>query len=600
MNLNIFFLLKRLWNFFSSKSKKQYILLILLMIFVSFCEILSIGAVIPFLAVLTDPSIIYNNEYFSKIGYVLSVNNPNDLILPFALTFILAIIISSLARIVLVWFSTKLSYETGLEIGANIFKKTLYQPYKIHVESNSSEVINGIVRKTDFIIQDIILESTRLISAFFFVTSVMSFLIFINPQMATVTFLGLGILYSIIIFLNKSRLSFNSKQIALNTNEVMKNLQESLGGIKQVIVDGTQEIFFQKFTNVDKSLRKAQASTQVLVTLPRFFIEALGMILISVIALLFTTKYDGISSVVPFLGALALGAQKLLPVLHQGYAGVSFILGGEESLKDILSFLDRTASKAQKENKEKLAFNESISLNNICFTYKEGDNNILENLTLSIKKGSIVGFAGETGSGKTTTLDLILGILSPNSGSIKIDEMELTNSTIRKWQNNLAHVPQNIFLSDASIKENIIFGHDNKNVKSSEIDEASHLALVSDFARNLTHGLDTKIGERGVQLSGGQLQRIGIARALFRKPNVLILDEATSALDNITERKIIQNIQKISNLTVIMVAHRLSTLENCEEIFFMKNGAILAKGSFKELSENNFDFKNMLQDIKQI
>ena len=569
------------------------------MIFVSFCEILSIGAVIPFLAVLADPSIIYNQEYVLKISNAFSIYNPDDLIFPFALIFILAILVSSSARIVLVWFSTKLSFETGLELGAEIFKKTLYQPYKIHIESNSSEVINGIVRKTDFIIQDIILESTRLFSSFFFITAVMGFLIFINPQMAISTFLGLGILYSLIILLNKSRLSSNSKKIALNTNEVMKNLQESLGGIKQVIVDGTQETFYKKFINVDKPLKKAQANTQVLVTLPRFFIEALGMILITAIALVFSTKYDGISSVVPFLGALALGAQRLLPILHQGYAGFSFIMGGEESLKDVLAFLDRTPSLAQNENVEKLDFNKSISFNDVCFAYKDGEKNVLENLTLSIQKNSVVGFAGETGSGKTSTLDLILGILSPNSGNIKIDDFELKNSVIRKWQNNLSHVPQNIFLSDASIKENIAFGQDYKNSKNELIEEASQIALVSDFARNLPNGLNTKIGERGVQLSGGQLQRIGIARALFRKPKVLILDEATSALDNITERKIIKNIQEIPNLTVIMVAHRLSTLENCEKIFYLKNGAILAEGSFKELSDNNIYFKDMLQEIKK-
>ncbi|RCL41299.1 MAG: ABC transporter ATP-binding protein [Gammaproteobacteria bacterium] len=598
MKVGIFFSLNRLWKFFSIRRKKQYILLITLMMFVSFCEILSIGAVIPFLAVLADPEIIYNQEYVLNISRAFAINEPDDLILPFALLFIIAIIISSVARIVLVWFSTKLSFETGLEIGADIFKKTLYQPYKIHVESNSSEIINGIVRKTDFIIQDIILESTRVISSFFFILVVISFLVFINPQMAISVFLGLGVLYSLIIFFNKSRLSLNSKKISLNTNKVMKSLQESLGGIKQVIVDGTQETFYQKFINVDVPLKKAQASTQVLVTLPRFFIEALGMILIVIVALIFTKNYNGISNVVPFLGALALGAQRLLPVLNQGYAGISFILGGEESLKDILNFLDRSPSIALKKNIEKLEFNKSISFEEVCFRYKE-DNHVLENLSLSIQKNSVVGLAGETGSGKTSTLDLILGILSPNSGRMMVDDIEIEETNVRKWQNNLSHVPQNIFLSDTTIRENIAFGLKNENIKKEQLENVADIALVSDFIKGLPKGLDTKIGERGVQLSGGQLQRIGIARALFRMPEVLILDEATSSLDNITERKIIKNIQNIPNITVIMVAHRLSTLENCEKIFYLKNGAIQGEGSFKELSQNNNDFKNMLDAINK-
>lgn len=567
MNSGIFDLLKRLWKFISNHRRYQYGFLIFLMIAVSFAEVVSIGAVIPFLGVLAEPDFVFQHRLMQPILQLANIQSSSDLILPLTLFFMFAILVTGFMRISLTWLLTRISFATGADLGANIYKKTLYQPYSSHVLSNSSEVINGIVRKTDFIIQGIILSITTLISAAFFLVIILTALILIYPEMAISVFLGFGIIYSIIIFFTRKRLLSNGSEVADKTSVVMKTLQESMGGIKDVIIDGTQETFYNNFRKADVTLRRAQANTTIIVSTPKYGIEALGMILISGIALFFSAKQEGLVVVIPILGALALGAQRLLPILQQGYAAWSSIRGGQASLADILVFLEKAPQLLEGRAVSDITFDKEIVIKDLNFRYSTDSNFILENINISIPKGSTVGFIGPTGTGKTTLLDIMLGLLDPSSGEIKIDNITLDKNNIRAWQDNISHVPQSIFLSDSSITENIAFGIPLNEIDHDRIQEAAEKSCITSFINNLPDKFNTIVGERGVRLSGGQKQRIGIARALYKKTKLIVFDEATSSLDSETEAEVMGEITNLDHdITLLIIAHRVSTLKNCDFI----------------------------------
>jgi len=537
------------------------------MIVVSFAEIISIGAIIPFLGILSDPLIVYENQYFKPFLEIFKISQPSELIIPFTALFIFAVLLSGSLRILLTLLSTKLSFATGADIGADIYKKTLHQPYSEHALSNSSEVINGIVRKTDFIMQNIILQTTVLVSSAFFLVIILVTLLYISPVMAASLFTGFGFVYFLIISFSKSRLLSNGKDVAEKTDEVMKNLQESFGGIKDVILDGSQEKFYNLFRRADVSLRKAQANTTIIVSTPKFAIESLGMSIMALTVLFFSANVSSLNSIIPTLGALALGGQKLLPVLQQGYSAWSSLRGGQALLEDVVDFLETEYEFISYSAKEKIEFSQQIEIINVNFRHKGSSSEILENLNLIIPKGSIVGFIGETGRGKTTFLDIIMGLLEPSSGEVLIDNKALTKKNMRSWQERISHVPQNIFLSDDSIKNNIAFGVPNEEVDESRVKRALEKSYLAEYVNSLPDKEETYVGERGARLSGGQRQRLGIARALYKNIDLVVFDEATSSLDALTEEKVMDEIAALDDdLTLLIIAHRVTTLKTCDFI----------------------------------
>jgi ATP-binding cassette subfamily B protein len=413
-------------------------------------------------------------------------------------------------------------------------------------------------------------------------------LIFIIPSIALVTIVGFGSIYGIIIILTRNRLAQYSFRSSIEMTKVIKALQEGLGGIRDVLIDGTQKIYCQIYKNADVPLRRAQANIIIVAGIPRFGIEALGMIFIAVIAYLQTTNSEqGGSMTIPVLGALALGAQRLLPVLQQVYYSWTTMKGGEVHLRDTLNLLDQPLPLyANEPVPEAIPFNFKITLDSLCFRYSPGSSLVLDNLNLVIPKGGRVGFIGVTGSGKSTVCDVIMGLLKPSSGTLKIDDVNISELNYRSWQAHIAHVPQTIYLADATILENIAFGIPFEEINFERVKEAANKAQMSKSIESWEKQYLTKVGERGVRLSGGQRQRIGIARALYKNADVIVFDEATSALDNRTESEVMAAIESLGNdLTIIIVAHRLSTLKSCSQIFELEAGKISRIRSFNEIVE---------------
>jgi ATP-binding cassette subfamily B protein len=408
-------------------------------------------------------------------------------------------------------------------------------------------------------------------------------LLAVQPLIALAAFGGFGLIYIVVICLTRKQLMADSKCVARESTQVIKSLQEGLGGIRDVLIDGSQEIYCEVYRSADSALRRAQGNSLFIGGSPRYCMEALGITFISGLAYSLAQQNNGITQAIPILGVLALGAQRLLPVLQQAYGSWTQIKSGQASLKDTLELLDQPLPDYASKTVTQIPFNQNITLKQLRFRYNEQAPYILNQLNLTIAKGSRVGFIGTTGSGKSTLLDIVMGLLQPTNGQLEIDGQPLAPGNYRAWQSHIAHVPQSIFLADSTIEENIAFGVPRDLINRTRVKRAAEQAQISESIESWPKQYQTFVGERGIRLSGGQRQRIGIARALYKQADVIIFDEATSALDSETEHAVMRAIEGLSkNLTLIIVAHRLVSLKNCDQIIELKNGEIKRIGSYQD------------------
>ena len=584
-NQSITTLLKRLWQHVGPRRRWQFGWLLVLMLLASFAEILSIGAVLPFLGALTSPDRIFQLPVAQSVIQTLNLTEPSQILFPLTIAFGTAVLVAGAMRLLLLWATTRLSFAAGADLSISIYRRTLYQPYAVHCGRNSSEVINGISGKANGVIYNIIVPSLTLISSSIMLAVILIALLIVDPMIALVAFGGFGLIYIIIIRLTRNSLLINSQINARESTQVIKSLQEGLGGIRDVLIDGSQDVYCQIYSNADFSLRSAQGNNMFISSSPRYAMEALGMMLIATLAYSLAMQADGIGKAIPILGALALGAQRLLPVLQQIYSSWSGMRGGQVSLQDALELLDQPLpSYANQLGIQSIPFKHHISFKQLGFRYGPQTPYVLKQFNLTIAKGSRVGFIGTTGSGKSTLLDILMGLLQPTDGSLEIDDQVITLANNRAWQAHIAHVPQAIFLADSSIEENIAFGVPKDQIDIKRVRQAAQQAQIAESIESWPMQYQTFVGERGIRLSGGQRQRIGIARALYKQADVIIFDEATSALDNETEHAVMQAIESLSkDLTLLIIAHRLTTLKNCTQIVELGAGGIMRAGNYQEI-----------------
>jgi ABC-type multidrug transport system fused ATPase/permease subunit len=555
------------------------------MVFASFAEILSIGAVLPFLAALTAPLSVFESPAAQPLIQALKISSADQLLLPLTLAFGAMALVAGAMRLLLLWASTRLSFATGADLGFSIYRRTLYQPYSVHVTRNSSEVINGISTKASGVIHSVIGPILTLVSSTILLTAILVALLSIDALVSLTAFFGFGLIYGSIIWVTRAQKIRNSQHIARESTQVIKSLQEGLGGIRDVLIDGSQSVFCEIYRKSDLLLRQAQGNNQFISQSPRYGVEALGMALIAGLAYALSLQSDGISRAIPVLGALALGAQRLLPVMQQLYAAWSSIQGDQISLQDTLELLGQPLPDyADSPSPNPLPFHSDIRLNALSFRYGNNLPWVLRNLNLTIPKGGRVGFIGTTGSGKSTLLDIVMALLPTTEGALEVDGQSITATNHRAWQTHIAHVPQSIFLTDNTIEENIAFGQPKHLIDRDRVRRAAGQAQLSELIEAWPQKYQTLVGERGIRLSGGQRQRIGIARALYKEADVIVFDEATSALDNETEQAVMQAIENLSqDLTILIIAHRLSTLRNCTEVVELGEGKVLRVGSYREI-----------------
>jgi ATP-binding cassette, subfamily B, bacterial PglK len=587
-------LLKRIWAFLSPRRRRQIMVLLVFMVIGTFLDMASLAAVLPFLQVLMDPGIVMKRPHLAGLVSLFGVDEPSQLVGPLTLAFVSVVLVAAVGRLGLMWISSRLSAVIGSELSTEVYRRTLYQPFSVHVARNSSELIASITQKIHQTIT--VLQNTLLaISAGVMTIGIVTALVLVDPVVASLAALVFGSAYLLVARFSRRRLVRNSNLIKDLGIRLVKVLQEGLGGIRDVLLDGSQPEHTAAYRKVDRPMRRATTLNGFITQSPKLVLEALGVISIAALAYGLVVQGKDLADYLPVLAVLALGAQRLLPAFQHMFAGYAGLAGHHASIAEILRLLEQPLpAYALEPAPAPLQFKQEIRLDHVSFRYSEATDWVLRDVNLQIDKGARIGFVGKTGGGKSTALDLLMGLLQPDQGQVVVDGAPISGTHGRAWQRAIAHVPQAIYLSDATIAENIAFGVAPANIELERVKNAARIARIADHIETLPQGYETTVGERGVRLSGGQRQRIGIARALYKQASVLVFDEATSALDNTTEQELMDAIEGLSrDLTILMIAHRITTIRRCDRIIVLDQGQIAAQGSYDELLRTNEIFQSL-------
>ena len=585
------YLTKKLFLLMERRRRYQFLILLTLMILTSMFEVISIGAVIPFLGVLIEPSNIFELPAAQSFIQFLGVDEPTQIIFPISALFAIAVLMSGLMRVLLLWASVKFSFILGVDLSVGIFTQVINQPYIAHTKQNSSDIISAISIKIAQVINGVVLSVLNMISSFIIFIAIITILLVINPGASLIAILFFSLLYLFFYLYVKQKLKVNSSNITRESSSLIKILQEALGGIRDIIIDGNQNFYRSIFWRADLVFRKSLGNNLFITNSPRYFMETFGVLLIVLLAYMLSTQGEkSFADGIPVLGALALGAQRLLPVMQIFYNSWGNIKGTHFVLEEVLFFLNINDGKTMNVINNNCAFEKNIRLKDVSFGYDENSLPAINKINIDIKKGDCIGVIGKTGSGKSTLIDIMMGLLDPTDGTLEVDENVITSSNRRAWQSRIAHVPQNIYLSDSTLEENIAFGIPVEEIDSSLVRRAAISANIDSVVNEWPLKYKTILGERGIRLSGGQRQRIGIARALYKQADVLFLDEATSSVDSTTESSIMKAIEKLGNdVTLIIIAHRITTLKNCSRILELTNEGKIDEKVYSDITESSLE-----------
>lgn len=570
---------REFFQFIDKKNRLTLCAVVIVTIIASAFEVISIGSLLPFLGALISPENIYYNPNFSLLIKIIRADSPENLLLPLTILFCTAAILAGTIRVYLLWLSNDVTARIGTIFSGAIYKHALHQPYETQISRNSSNVINNIIVESSAI-SSLLNATINLISSLIILIAILIALLFTSASIIFQAFFSLSLAYIIIGRYFSKKLLKNGAVISKNSSKTMKSLNEGFGGIRDILIDQTQNEYFKNFMEAEVPLRQANTKNQFYTNSPRFVMEAIGITIIAIMAYMMTLKnQEAIIGAIPTLGLLALAAQRLLPLLQLIYGSWSTILSHSASVEKSLSLLNSKSEYIDLiEKAHPMEFNQLLQLNNISFRYAANLPEIFNHANLSIPKGSRIGIVGETGCGKSTLMDLILGLLHPSEGNILVDGKTLNSHNLNSWRLNVSHVPQSIFLADSTIYENIAFGTPKENISYEKVKAAASKANISNLIESWPEQYNTVIGERGIRLSGGQKQRIGIARALYKGAKIIIFDEATSALDHDTESIVMESINSLDpDLTLIIIAHRTSTLSSCDKIYRIADKRIIEK-----------------------
>ncbi|MCL7940899.1 ABC transporter ATP-binding protein/permease [Halomonas sp. ATCH28] len=596
--------LREFYSLLTREQRKKFFFLQILIVLMSFAELVGVLAIGPFMAIVGDMTRLQGDGLAADLYKASGMDNPTDFLFWVGVCVLVVLTISASISMYTIWRLSMYASKVGAELGNRLFSYYMHQPWIFHATGSSSQLTKQIaqecIRVTNSIITPLMQMNAKVVMAFFMMIAVF----FYNPKVAFVGLATFFISYMLLYRIVRNRLMKNGKKISDAQTSRFKIMAEGFGGIKDTLLLGRQQKFTQSFIKSSNQFAIAQGTNQALGLVPRYAMElvAFGSIIFLVLYLLVAHK-GNLGTILPVLSVYALAGFKLLPAFQQIYSSISKIRGNLAAFEAIRDELRNSAEVDEQktsykilEDEENLSVKSSIVLNNISFRYPGKSEPALDGLSLEIPVNKVIGLVGATGSGKSTAIDLLLGLIEPDSGEILIDGVALTKAKKRAWQNMLGFVPQSIFLSDSSIRENIAFGLPPKEIDEERVSRAAKMAHLNELLMELPHGLDTRVGERGVQLSGGQRQRIGIARALYNDAEILVLDEATSALDGITEKLVMDAIHDFfGKKTIVMIAHRLATVKQCHCIYLIKNGCVVDKGCYEELRKRNDIFQRMVQ-----
>lgn len=556
----------------SRARRRQLRRVLAMMLLGALAEMITIGAVLPFLALLSDTARAAQLPGFRLFQAALGDGPADQLVERATLLLIAAIVAAAALRLLVARATHRFVYALGHEIGLNIFGRMLRQPYGLYLQRNSSTVVAG-VDKVQTLINWVLAPVIQGLTASIIALAIIATLVAIAPAASAVAAMAGALAYVGVSYALAGRLHANSRSLADLASARAKAVQEGLGGLRDILLDHSQNIFEQKFRRLDHAYRTAQATLATIGSAPRHIIEPAGIILIGLLALHMSAQPGGIAGAVPVLGALALGAQRLLPLLHTSYLGWTQFSGHLHTLRDVVALMQAPIVTDERV-RDPRPFTSDIVFDRVSLAHPGGAQ-ALTDVSLTVVKGERIGVVGRTGSGKSSLLDLLMGLLEPTEGEIRIDQRPLDAASRPNWQAQIAHVPQSIYLADDTIMFNIAFADADGEIEMDKVREAARRAQIHDFIQELPMGYATLVGDRGIRLSGGQRQRIAIARAFYKRASILVFDEATGSLDSETEEAVIAAVATADrDVTMFIVAHRESALLGCDRILRLDGGRL--------------------------
>ena len=588
----------QLFSLLTPNQRKRFYLLQFLVILMAFMEIIGVASIIPFMALVGDMTQLQQETFYAQVYQASGIESESEFVVILGIGVVVTLFVSGTISLFTTWRLCMFGTQLGTELSTRLYTHYIKQNWLFHASVNSAKLTKKIVNETNRVSGGIILPlmqmNARVVFTLFMVISIFIY----DPRVAIVGLSVFAIVYLILFKIVKRSLERNGKAISQIFSKRYRLNNEGFGGIKDLLLLGRGDNFIESFNQTSKSLAHSQGTINALAQVPRYFIELVAFGSMMTITLYLISSYDGnLGMILPTLSLYTLAAFKLLPAIQNIYANVAAIKGNIaafESIHDDLIWSSKPKALIQESKQSFLRVKHQISLNNITFTYPDKTKSTLQKINMSILANSVIGIVGPSGSGKSTLINILLGLIEPQQGEMKIDNTILNYKNRRSWQNTIGFVAQDIFLSDRSIAENVAFGISKNEINLDKVKKALELSHLTELLQSLEQGIYTPVGERGVKLSGGQSQRIGIARALYHEAEILVFDEATSSLDGISERRVMDAIHEFGGQkTIIMIAHRIKTVQNCNEIFYIDKGRVVDQGTYKELIERNDDFKNM-------
>ncbi len=592
----------KLLSFLERNEKIQFVFLFGMILVMALFDVLGVASIFPLMASLADPAIIETNSYLLYLYEFFEFDNPNNFLfflggIVFCI-FVFSLVFKSITIYLQLRFTAKIDYS----ISKKLFQGYLGHPYSWFLNRHSAELGKTLLSEVTTVVQGAILPITVILAQGATVIAILILLIVINPKISIIMGIVLISAYVSIFFIVNRYLAFIGKKRLEANEQRYKAVSEGFGAIKEVKLGGLEEAFSLNFNRPAKNFASYHASSQAILQLPRYLLEAIlfGGMLLLMLYLLGDDAYS--KNFLPLIALYAFAGYRVMPAVQLVYSSFSQLRYHQAAFENLhKDYMSIFVNEANLENlSEPISFNKTIQLQDVSYAYPLAEKTALKDINITIKCKQTIAFVGSTGSGKTTLADIILGILSPKNGSLIIDEQIITEKNKRGWQKLIGYVPQNIYLADASVAENIAFGVEPSKIDYDQVKKAAMVANLDNFIEeDMPNGYKSEVGERGVRLSGGQRQRIGIARAMYHQPDILILDEATSALDNVTEHEVMDAINALGQeITIILIAHRLSTVQSCDNLYFLQDGRIEDHGTFDELMKKNQKFKSMTKSKK--
>lgn len=589
-------IVKKLLLLMSSREKRMGGIILILMIFVAFFETIGVASIFPFMSLLTNPDLIESNFFFNKFYetlFIFGIDNYKEFLFASGLVSFFLLIFSLLLKIISTYLQVRFVRMREYSIGKRLLEGYLNQPYSWFLNKHSADLGKNILSEIGTVVDNALNPLLELLSKSLISISILILLVIVDPFIAIIVGVLFGSVYALIFFFIKKFILNIGKQRSLNNEIRFKVVREAFDALKEIKVRSLEENYIQNFSISSIKYAGTIAFSQIIAIMPRFILEIIAFGSIILVLIYMVARGDSLSTALPIISLYIYAGYRLLPALQQIYSSMTKLNFVGHSINFLYKDTGLKISNNLSKPKKILTLNNEIVLKNIYFSYPNSSSNTINNISLRIPAKSITGLVGATGSGKTTIVDIILGLLEPQKGSLNVDGVNITRQNSRSWQQNIGYVPQQTYLSDNSVSENIAFGLKPEEINQTKVEQVSKIANLHDFVINeLSNQYQTEIGEKGIRISGGQRQRIGIARALYHDPQLLILDEATSSLDNETEKVVMDAINNLKNhISIILIAHRLETVKKCDVIFLIENGRIKDKGKFHKLIDHRGYFK---------